>query len=85
MLRGELGADVDVAGHDLGVAGLEQDVVEGDALIGDAVLHREKLRSGPDREIETTPRRRDARSDDRQTDRRDGRNQVGPAVSDRGR
>ena len=45
-------------GRNSAVAGLEQDIVEGDALVGDAVVHREKLRSGPDRETETTPRRR---------------------------
>jgi hypothetical protein len=31
----------------VGVTRLEKYVVEGDALIGDAVVHREKLRSGP--------------------------------------
>ncbi len=35
-------ADVDLPGQQLGVAGLEQDVVESDALIGDTVLHRGK-------------------------------------------
>ena len=39
MLRVSCGADVDVAGHDVAVAGLEQDVVEGDALVCDAVVH----------------------------------------------
>ena len=47
-LGGQMGLDVDLLGQELGVAGLEQDVVEGDALIGDAILHREKLLFRPD-------------------------------------
>ena len=39
---GEAGADVDVARQEFGVAGFEQDVVEGDAVVGEAVLHGEK-------------------------------------------
>ena len=45
--RGELRPGVDLVREQVGVARLEQDVVEGDALVGDAVVHREKLRSGP--------------------------------------
>ena len=80
-LARELGAGVDLAGQELGVAGLEQDVVEGDALVGDAVVHREKLRSGPDREIETTPH--DVTQDlmtDKPTDET-GEDRVRPGVS----
>ena len=58
--RGELRPGVDLVRQQVGVARLEQDVVEGDALVGDAVVHREKLRSDPD---DRPPARRDARSD----------------------
>ena len=43
MLRVSCGADVDVAGHDVAVAGFEQDVVERDALVRDAVVHGRRL------------------------------------------
>src|SRR5262249_60005600 len=36
---GQLGLDVDVAGDHVAVGGLEQDVVKGDALVSDALLH----------------------------------------------
>ena len=42
-----MGARVDIAGQELGETGFEEDVVECDALVGDAVEHREKLHSGP--------------------------------------
>ena len=35
----ELRADVDVAGNDVTVGGLQQDIIERDALIRDSVLH----------------------------------------------
>ena len=41
MLRGQLRADVHVARQHVAVAGFEQDVVEGDALVSDPVLHGE--------------------------------------------
>ena len=50
---------VDLVRKQVGIARLEQDVVESDALVGDAIVHREKLRSDP----EMTPARRDDRSD----------------------
>ncbi len=40
----QAGPRLDLSREQLGVARFEQDVVEGDALIGDAILHREKLR-----------------------------------------
>ena len=42
ILAGQLRPDVDLPGQELAVARFEQDVVERDALVGDAVLHREK-------------------------------------------
>ena len=43
-----MGPAVDLPGEQLGVPGLEQDVVERDALIGDAVLQGKSLQ-GPTR------------------------------------
>ncbi len=40
MLRVELRAHVGVLGEDIGVARLEEDIVESDALVGDSILHR---------------------------------------------
>ena len=42
-VAGERRADVHVLGDDLGIPGLQQDVVEGDALVSDAVLHGRRL------------------------------------------
>ena len=44
---GQLRLGVDLMGQQLGIARLKQHVIESDALIGNAVVHREKLRSGP--------------------------------------
>ena len=59
-LRGQVGARVNFAGQELGVTGFEQDVVKCDALVGDAVEHREKLRSGPRPRDRDDTTRRDA-------------------------
>ncbi len=56
---GQLRPGIDLVRKQIGIARLEQNVVEGDALVGDAVVHREKLHSDP----EMMPARRDARSD----------------------
>jgi hypothetical protein len=39
MFAGQLRADVHVARHHVAVTGLEENVVEGDALIGNPILH----------------------------------------------
>ncbi len=52
----------DLVGEQVGITRLEQDVVESDALVGDAVVHREKLRWGPDDLAGTTKTCWDARS-----------------------
>jgi hypothetical protein len=38
----------------IGITRFEQNVVESDALIGDAVVHREKLHFNPERDAGTT-------------------------------
>src|SRR5262249_54797094 len=43
---GELGADVHVGGDDVAVGGLQEDVVEGDALVGNAIVHARLLGEG---------------------------------------
>ncbi len=45
---GQLRPGVDLRGEADRNSRLEQDVVESDALVGDAIVHREKLRWGPD-------------------------------------
>ena len=50
-----MGASIDLAWKELGIARFEQDVIEGDALVGDAVEHRKSSAPGPDRETQTTP------------------------------
>src|SRR5262249_46648200 len=40
---GELGTDIDIAGQDFTICGLEKDIIKGDALVGNPVDHEGRL------------------------------------------
>src|SRR4029077_15337116 len=59
---GQVRSGIRLVGEQVGITRLEEDVVESDALVGNAVVHREKLRWGPDDLAGTTKMCWDARS-----------------------